>query len=86
MKTLELSKATKSLANYAKKLGKEILILTSESKPVAAVISLEDVDLDSLALSTNPEFLEIIELSRKEFREKKKISFSEMKKEISKMD
>ena len=86
MKTLELANATKSLADYAKGLGDEILVLTSGSKPVAAMISLKGIDFDSVALSTNPEFLEIVEFSRKELRGDKKISLTEMKKEISRMD
>ena len=39
-----------------------------KKRPVAALVSLRKVDRESLALSTNPEFLKIIETSRKEIR------------------
>ena len=63
MRTLAISKATKPLSEYAKKLKGELLILTSDGKPVAAIVSLLNVDLESLSLYTNPDFMEIIEAS-----------------------
>lgn len=85
MKTIDLEKASKPLSEYAKEIDKEILVLKLKDKPVAAIVSLKNVDTESISLSTNPEFLEIIENSRKEFTLGKKISFDEMKKEITKM-
>jgi hypothetical protein len=58
MKTIELSQATKPLAEYASELGTEAIVLTSEDQPVAALLSLRGVDKESLALSTNPEILQ----------------------------
>lgn len=85
MKTIDLEKASKPLSEYAKEIDKEILVLKSKDKPVAAIVSLKNVDMESISLSTNPEFLEIIEKSRKEFKLGKRISLGEMKKEIAKM-
>ena len=85
MKTIEITKATKPLSDYAKELDNEILVITSNKKPIAAMVSLENVDMESLSLSTNPEFMEIIEKSRKEFKLGKKLSLDEIKREISKM-
>ena len=85
MKTIDLDKAYKPLSEYTKEIDKEILILKSKDKPVAAIVSLKNVDVESISLSTNPEFLEIIENSRREFKLGKRISFDEMKKEIEKM-
>ncbi|HLG29426.1 MAG TPA: hypothetical protein VI387_04385 [Candidatus Brocadiales bacterium] len=85
MKTIEITKATKPLSAYAKELDNEILVITSNKKPIAAMVSLENVDMESLSLSTNPEFMEIIEKSRKEFKLGKKLSLDEIKREISKM-
>ncbi|MCD6101836.1 MAG: hypothetical protein J7J77_02140 [Candidatus Cloacimonetes bacterium] len=86
MKTLAISKATKPLSEYTKKLKDELLILTSNGRPVVAIVSLKNVDLESLSLCTNPDFMEIIEISRKEFKKGKKLSLSEMQKEIARMD
>ncbi len=86
MKTIEITKASKPLSDYAKGLDNEILVITSNEKPIAAMVSLENVDMESLSLSTNPEFMEIIEKSRKEFKSGKKLSLDEIKREISNMD
>lgn len=40
MKTIEIEKATQPLANYARDLDDEIIILTSKNEPVAAIVSL----------------------------------------------
>lgn len=86
MKTIEISKASKSLSEYAKELNNEILVITSDNEPIAAVVSLKNVDMESLSLSTNPEFIEIIEKSRRDFKLGKKLSLDEIKREISSMD
>lgn len=85
MKTIDLEKASKPLSEYVNEIDNEILILKSKDKPVAAIVSLKNVDMESISLSTNPEFLRIIENSRKEFKLGKIISFDEMEKEIAKM-
>ena len=51
MKTLELRKASKSLADYTAELDSESLVITSNKKPVAALVSLKGMDRESLALS-----------------------------------
>jgi PHD/YefM family antitoxin component YafN of YafNO toxin-antitoxin module len=79
MKTIELSQATKPLADYASELGTEAIVLTSDDRPVAALLSLEGVDKESLALSTNPEFLEIIAAARREIQRGETLSLEEMK-------
>ena len=82
MITLDLTKASKPLSDYAKELGEDIVVLTSDSEPVAAIISLRDVDWESISLSTNPEFMKIIESARREFKDGQKLSFEEMKKQF----
>ena len=82
MKTIELTTATKPLSQYAKEFGEEVIVLTSHRKPVAAIISLRKVDRESLSLSTNPEFMEIVEKARAEFAAGKKLTLEEMKREV----
>lgn len=82
MKTIEISTASKPLSDYVKELGDEIIVLTSNKKPIASIISLKNVDRESLSLSTNPEFMEIIEIAREEFRLGRKISLEEMKRDV----
>ena len=85
MKTLEMANARRPLFEYARDLDKEILVLTSNTTPIAAVVSLKNVDWESLSLSTNPEFMKIIEKSREEFKIGKRVSLKEMQQEISSM-
>ena len=82
MKTIEISAAVKSLSEYADELDDDIVILTSGNKPVAALVPLKNVDRESWALSTNDDFLEIIEQARTELSEGKTISFEEMKRAV----
>jgi len=79
MKTIEISTASKSLAEYTRDLEDDFVVLTSNSKPVAAIVSLKNVDPESLALSTNAEFLEAIDAARRECAAGQTISLSEMK-------
>jgi len=82
MKTIELSQATRPLAEYASDLGTEAIVLTTKDEPVAALVSLKGVDRESLALSTSPEFLEIIAEARREIRRGETLSLEEMKAEV----
>jgi PHD/YefM family antitoxin component YafN of YafNO toxin-antitoxin module len=82
MKTVEISTAFRPLAEYANDLGDDFVVLTSNNKPVAAIVSLKNVDPESLALSTNAEFLEIIEQARRECASGHTMSLSAMKKEL----
>jgi PHD/YefM family antitoxin component YafN of YafNO toxin-antitoxin module len=82
MKTIELTTATKPLSQYAKEFGDEVIVLTSQRKPVAAIVSLSKVDKESLSLSMSPEFMEIIEKARAEFATGKRLTLEEMKREV----
>ncbi len=82
MKTIEISDASGSLSDYAKALGEEIIVVTSKKKPIAALVSLKNVDRESLALSTSPEFIAVIQAARVEFKSGKKLSLAEMKQEV----
>jgi len=64
MKTLEMTEATAPLADYARKVRKEPVIVTRNGKPVAALVSVENADLETVALSVEPQFLALIERSR----------------------
>jgi len=79
MKTVELRKATQPLASYLNEARKGPLILTVEGNPVAALVSVRDSDLEAISLSTNSEFLDLIEQSRRDWKRKGGLSPSEMK-------
>jgi antitoxin (DNA-binding transcriptional repressor) of toxin-antitoxin stability system len=79
MKTIPISKAVRPLADYAAELGDDVVVVTQGNKPVAAVVSLKNVDRESLVLSAHPEFLKIINRSRRAIAQGKTFSLAEMK-------
>lgn len=84
MKTLELEKASKPLADYASDLGADSLVITSNKKPVAALIPIKDADPESLALSLSPQFGKIIRRARTEAKKGSVFSLKQVKEELSK--
>ena len=82
MKPLELKQASKALAEYASHLGSESIVITSNKKPVAALVSLRGVERESLSLSLNPAFLKIIRRARAEVRRGEVYSLDAVKREM----
>ncbi len=70
MKTLELKEATASLAEYARRVSKESVVVTKDGKPMAALVSIENADWETVKLSTNSEFLALIQRARAEQKSK----------------
>ena len=64
MKTIEIDDAHMSLAECARKAGEEPLVVTDHGKPVAVVLPIDNADLETASLSTNPKFLALLERSR----------------------
>jgi hypothetical protein len=79
MKTLDIAKATGSLAELARKPDREALILTVEGKPVAVLLPVWDADVETVSLSLNPKFLAIIEESRRSQEREGSISSEEIR-------
>ena len=79
MKTIKLSNASRPLAEYARELDAEIMVLTDGNRPVAAIVPLKGVDQEALALSGHPEFLDVIARARAEFAAGETLSLDEMK-------
>ncbi len=84
MNTLELSDSTinPSLLEHVQNLGQEPLILTSHGQPVAALVPIENADIESISLSTNPQFLALIERSRARHKAEGGVSPDEMRRTL----
>lgn len=82
MKSIQLPKHVAPFLVVAKTAKTDTLVFTENKKPVAALVSLRNVDPESLALSTNPQFLEIVERARKEIRAGKTISLESIEKKF----
>ena len=79
MKTMKLSEASRSLAEYASELDDDIVLVTGRNRPIAAVVSLKNVDREVLSLSRSPQFLKIIERSRRDFAAGRSRSLAEVR-------
>jgi antitoxin (DNA-binding transcriptional repressor) of toxin-antitoxin stability system len=79
MKIIEKVNATGTLAEYAADIESGPVIVTSHGQPVAALVPLENVDLETVALSTNRQFLDLIERSRARVRAEGGLSSEEMR-------
>jgi hypothetical protein len=86
MKTLDIGEATKPLAEYAHLIAGGPVIITCHGKARMALIDLEDIDLESLSLSTNPNFMEIINRSRDRHVKEGGISGEEMRQRLGLSD
>jgi prevent-host-death family protein len=82
MKIIEIAEANATLAEYASGLSEEPVIITSNGQPIAALVTLENVDFETIALSSNPKFIELIERSRARRRAEGGISSDEMRRRL----
>lgn len=68
MKAVEIADVAASLAQYAKGAEKQPVVLTLDGKPVAALVGLGSIDMETCAMSNDPRFLSIIEKSRARYK------------------
>ena len=59
MKTVEVPPKNKQLSKMVKQAKSDPLLLTQHGKAVAALVSVEGADAETISLSTNPKFLRI---------------------------
>lgn len=64
MRILEMSQATGELSSYVDQVRQGPVIVTRRGMPVMALVSIENADLETVSLSTDPRFLALIEQSR----------------------
>lgn len=57
----------------------DIVLVTQRNRPIAAVVSLKNVDREVLSLSRSPQFLKIIERSRRDFAAGQSRSLAEVR-------
>jgi hypothetical protein len=79
MRTTDIQQAPLVLAEFAANPGSEPTIVTANGNPVAALLPLEDADLETVSLATNAEFLALIERSRARHRSEGGISSAAMR-------
>ena len=68
MKSVELDDATAALKDYARQLSHGPIVLTRDGKAIAALVPIQDSDLESLLVSESPVFQRIIRRSRASYK------------------
>lgn len=86
MKIVEIAQARGTLAEYTSSLSEEPVIITRNGEPIAALINLENVDLETISLSSNPKFIQLIERVRSRQRAEGGISSNEMRRRLGLAD
>ncbi len=84
MQTIELKDATEPLAEYVKRMEGEPVTIVHKGVPLAVLVPAGNDDYESVQMSTNPEFIAILERSRARGREEGGFSTEEMRKMFEK--
>src|SRR6266478_5544603 len=82
MNTIESDRATQSLGQAAREAAGEAVVVTEHGKPVAVLLPLENTDLETVSLSSNPRFLKLIERSRSRMSQEGGISSAEVRRRL----
>ena len=82
MKALGIKQATAPLAEYVRAIAKEPVIVSVGGKPVAALVSLENADWETVRLSCHPDFLALIQRSRERQEKEGGISSDELRRRL----
>lgn len=83
LKKVEVADANESLATYVREAGSAPVVVTEDGQPVAALVLLENTDLETVSLSTDPEFLALIQASRARHFQEGGLSSAEMRRRLS---
>ena len=79
MKVLEKADANRTLADYASDIESGPVVLTDNGEPFAALVPIENADIETVSLSTNRAFIELIERSRSRIRTEGGVSSAELR-------
>jgi hypothetical protein len=82
MKVVPLEKTNLTLPEVTELAKEEPVILTRNGKPLAAVRDLSGSDWEAVALANNPQFLALIEASRRSYQEEGGTSLDDLCKEL----
>ncbi|MEX2141006.1 MAG: type II toxin-antitoxin system prevent-host-death family antitoxin [Pirellulales bacterium] len=83
MNRIEINKATDPLADYVEAARKVPLVVTRRGKPLVAIVSVDQTDMECLSLGTNPDFLALIERSRAQIAKGQGVSSDEVRRRLS---
>lgn len=80
MKRIEVTQAATMLTQYVQ--SQEPVILTENGRVVSVLMPIEEEDVESISLSLNPKFTEIIERSRDRQKTEGGLSLEEVRQQL----
>ena len=80
MKKIELTQATKALAEYVKTIEEEPVVIVHRGFALAALVPLGNMDYESIELANHPQFLAILAEARTSYAREGGVSSEEVKK------
>lgn len=69
MRNIDVTQAHDSLGHSVRNLAGEPLVVTEDGVPIAALVPIDELDRESLALGNNPRFMAILEKARAQCRQ-----------------
>ena len=82
MNIIDIKDAKDSLCDYAERVKDNPLVITEDGRPIAALLPLENTNIETASLSTNPKFIALIERSRLRQKTEGGISSDEMRRRL----
>jgi prevent-host-death family protein len=82
MKTLEVSAANTELCKMVDDAREGTLVLTQAGRPVAALVSIDAADAESLAMGKSVKFQRIVQRSIRELEAGRGVTLAEMRKRV----
>ena len=80
MKQIELTEATRPLAEYVKEMDGQSVMIMYKGVALAALVPMDNADYETVSLRTNPEFMAMLERSSARGRKEGGMSTEEMRK------
>jgi antitoxin (DNA-binding transcriptional repressor) of toxin-antitoxin stability system len=69
MRNIDVTQANDSLGRSVRDLAGEPLVVTEDGVPIAALVPIDELDLETLALGNNPRFMAILEEAHAQCRQ-----------------
>jgi antitoxin (DNA-binding transcriptional repressor) of toxin-antitoxin stability system len=83
MRNVEVTQANDSLGHSVRNLAGEPLVVTEDGVPIAALIPIDELELESLALGSNPRLMAILEKAQAQCRQGLGLSPEAVRRELN---
>ena len=82
MRNIEVTQANDSLGQSVRHLAGEPLVVTEDGVPIAALVPIDELDLEALALGENPRLMAILEEARSQCRQGQGLTSEAVRREL----